>query len=511
MSRIKRIRVKNVLGIEDLEVEPGRVNVVEGGNGKGKTSFFEAVKTAVGPGYDATLVRDGADQAEIVFVLDDETEVRKRIKRSGGGDIQVQHPDFGKIGSPATWLSGIADATSVNPVSLLTAAPKDRARLILETIPMEITEAELTEALAGALFQGLGGIKIAGRHALEVIDDVRKRTFDERTGVNRTAKDKRRTAEQLRDSVPAEATKGIPLENQLADARGAHADANAQLQERLGAIDAETERELRAEFARVRAERERLETEGNRSGEKHMRIISDAQAQIDQLRATITDAQQKLHEIDKATEVKASRLPTDEAIETKVRAAAGPKREGILMADRPRVNELAGAVSKLEQQLQTSAQHENTLRIMGEAERDAERAEGQSNALSAAIARLDALRDRLVAQIPIEGVSIEDGQLRVDGHLFDRVNRARQVRVVVQAARLRAGKLPLLCVDGLECLERDAFDAFLRELENEDVQAFLTKVDPDGGPLRIRSVDAQPGGILREAEEELARAKTVEA
>ncbi|MGE4191695.1 MAG: hypothetical protein AB7G12_17560 [Thermoanaerobaculia bacterium] len=477
MSRIKRIRVRNVLGIEDLEVLPGRVNVIEGGNGKGKTSFSNALIAATGGGYDATLVRDGAEQAEIVFVLDDETTIQKRINRSGGGDIQVTHPDFGKIGSPATWLAGVADPTSVNPVALLTAAPKERARLILETIPMEVTQGQLEQALAGALFRGLDGIKVSGRHALEVLDEVRKRTFDERTGVNRSAKDKRRTVEELRGSVPAEATQGVPIENLLSDARGAHHDAESQLTKALATIDAEIERDIRKSTDSLHAEL--------------VRSQEVTELEVVQLREQITALQEQVTEALRRHDGARSTYKASVAEEERrIRAEAAARKESLLVERRPQVNELATTVTKLEEQLKNAAQHENTLRIMREAERDAERAEVQSDALSAAIGRLDDLRNQLVAQIPVAGVSIEDGQLKVDGHLFDRVNRARQVRVVVQAARLRAGKLPLLCVDGLECLETEAFDAFIRELESEDVQAFLTKVDPDGGPLRVRSLDA---------------------
>jgi energy-coupling factor transporter ATP-binding protein EcfA2 len=484
MSRVKHIRVRNVLGIADLEVEPGNVTLIEGGNGRGKTSFVEALLTLVGSGYDATLVREGADQAEVVIVLDDETKISKRIRKNGGGDTKVSHPDFGNVGAPQSFLSGITDALSYNPVAFLTA--KDRTRALLEALPMSIQKADIDAAVAGTSLQ-LFEHGIGTKHALEVIDGVRKQVYDERTAVNRTVRDKQKTAEGLRAAVPDDFTDAGEIERQLKDARGAQRDAEAELQRKLGAVDAEIERELASGLERLRSAQGAVRQAAKDEAQPVIDAVNEKRAQVEALRLEIVSLMENVTVIEHKAELAIAELPTEQEISTGVRADAQPRKEAVVVAERPRVNELAQAVTRFEEQLRTAGSHATARKIMEDAQAEADQAKEQSDALSAALERLDGLKDRLSAQIPIDGVTVQDGEVYVDGHPFARVNRARQVRVAVELARIRAGKLPLVCVDGLECLEREAFDAFVTELQQADLQAFVTRVTE--GPLQVRSLD----------------------
>lgn len=44
MLHIKRIELRNWLGIKELEVSPGKINKVDGDSGAGKTSLIEGWK-----------------------------------------------------------------------------------------------------------------------------------------------------------------------------------------------------------------------------------------------------------------------------------------------------------------------------------------------------------------------------------------------------------------------------------------------------------------------------------
>lgn len=61
--RIAKISIKNVLGIEELEIDsPGALTVIEARNGRGKSSTMEAIRAVVDGGHDASLLRHGAEQ-----------------------------------------------------------------------------------------------------------------------------------------------------------------------------------------------------------------------------------------------------------------------------------------------------------------------------------------------------------------------------------------------------------------------------------------------------------------
>ena len=59
--KIASIHIENVLGIEELDINPGAVTRITGANATGKSSTIEAIKSAVKGGHDATLIRQGAE------------------------------------------------------------------------------------------------------------------------------------------------------------------------------------------------------------------------------------------------------------------------------------------------------------------------------------------------------------------------------------------------------------------------------------------------------------------
>ena len=44
--KIKRIEVKNWIGLSEFTIDPGKINIVSGRKGSGKTSLIEALEKA---------------------------------------------------------------------------------------------------------------------------------------------------------------------------------------------------------------------------------------------------------------------------------------------------------------------------------------------------------------------------------------------------------------------------------------------------------------------------------
>ena len=45
--KVAKINIKSILGIDEMEIKPGKITLVEGRNGAGKTSILEAIKAAL--------------------------------------------------------------------------------------------------------------------------------------------------------------------------------------------------------------------------------------------------------------------------------------------------------------------------------------------------------------------------------------------------------------------------------------------------------------------------------
>ena len=420
--KINHIRINSILGIDELEFSAGQFTEIVGQNGQGKTSVLEAIKAALQGGHDASLLRKGAEKGEIVLVLDDGTEISKRITERSSPLSVIQ--DGKKASRPTDVLKTITDMLSVNPIDFLRAPKKDRVRVLLESMPIEADTQKLTE---------ISGVPVTaqpGVHGLAVVDAVRKQVFDDRTGTNRAVKEKEATINQLRLAMP-DAPAGV---------EGNEDELMAQMEEARVAKD--------ADLARIRGKLDGIKA-NNQSQIADIR--AKAQAEIDAILAAERDiegkaAQQRERTIAKHTETVA---PIQQSL-------------AAIRANR-------GAAAKREQAQETIKQMEEELQDLRED------AENQTKALS----DIDAYKIELLASLPIPGVEIVDAELMRDGVLFDRLNTAQQVQIAVEVAKLRAGDLGVVCIDGVELLDSAAFDEFKTQAIASGLQMFVSRVSDE--------------------------------
>ncbi len=106
---------------------------------------------------------------------------------------------------------------------------------------------------------------------------------------------------------------------------------------------------------------------------------------------------------------------------------------------------------------------------------------------TAALEKIDEYRTSLLEQLPIPGLEVRDGEIFRGGVPFDRLNTAQRVQIAVDVAKVRAGRLSVCCVDGLELMSTETFTAFRDAAIASDLQMFVTRVG-DGE----FSIDSQP-------------------
>lgn len=189
------VKLRNILGIEELEfrLRPQGVTVLAGANGKGKTSVLSALAGVVKGGHDATLLRRGAAEGEIVLELDDGTVLTEKVKPDESK--LTAKTKAGRVTAVKRWLDGIINRETFDLVGFLRAPAAERIKLLLRAMPIELPE-EVQEIAAGV------GVMLPQEvHPLEVISRLEKAIYDQRTGVNRSAKDKRSTVSELAGTI----------------------------------------------------------------------------------------------------------------------------------------------------------------------------------------------------------------------------------------------------------------------------------------------------------------------
>lgn len=428
--QISHIKISNILGIEELEFSPNGFTKIAGRNGTGKTSVLEAIKAAIKGGHDATLLRNGADRGEVVLVLDDGTEVRKRVTASGSTT------DVKKAGKPVpkpqAAIQALADMLSVNPVEFLVAPQKDRVRVLLESMPLEVDTARLSKIV------GLEVSPRPGMHALHVIDQVRQQVFDARTGTNRAVKEKGGTINQLRQALPPEGS--------------GPAGDEASLEGKLVEIDATRN----AEGKRISDKLDALRRARDKANQNRRDTIDTLRAQI----ATIQEEIAGEDEAFNAWEGKANKQQQREA--EKHLAASAPVK---------------AALQLIRDDREAYARRQQTLETIGNLEVELEALELEASTQTGALEAIDAYKIELLNSLPIPGLEVKDGELFCGGVPFDRLNTAKQVDIAVEIAKVRAGELGVVCVDRIEALDSDTFDAFRQRAADADIQLFVTRVD----------------------------------
>jgi hypothetical protein len=414
--KISLLRISNILGIKDLEVSPGRYTEITGANGVNKSSVLNAIKSVIEGGHDATLLRNGADKGEVVLLLDDGMEIRKTVTPKASR-VEVKKGDL-VMRRPQETIAALADLFSVNPIAFLSASKADRARVLLESMPIALDRERLSAITGTPLPDWQAGV-----HPLAALDVIRQGIYDARTAINVQLKEKRGTIEQLRKAMP--------------DVPGA-GDANeTALEESIKVLELQCAADVAELETKVA---QWMQTRDARAAE-----LDAAWQEL----ATQTSA---------AKERRVARLA---AIREQYAAKTQPIAVmlGIARANR-------SALAKREQTSETIAS-------LGE---QIAGCEAHSEQHTHALKALDAYKVELLASLPIPDVEVKNGEIYRGGIPFDRLNTAQRIAIAVELAKLRAGKLRIVCIDGAEALDTHTMEAFKAATAESQLQFFVTKV-----------------------------------
>lgn len=428
---IQHIKISQILGIEDLEFTPEGFNSIEGQNGTGKTSVLEAIKAAVSPGHDATLLRKGAEKGEIVFVLDDGSSIIKKVGQTSSS-TEVRGADGKKVGRPAEAIAKLTDMLSINPVSFLSAPKKDRVKVLLEAMPIKVDTDKLSK-IAGINVTAQDGI-----HGLAVIGSVAKQVYDDRTGTNRAIKEKDATINQLRLAMP-DAVDGV----------------TGSEDELIAKVEAARATET-AELKRISDKLASMKDEANN---KINSIRSQLQADIDALKDAATAKVEEIN-TELASNQEKANIVTKKAMQKCIDTVT-PINEQLAIIRNDR---------------EAAAKREQALAMIDTLATELEDLKADEASQTKALTDIEKYKSDLLSSLPIRGLEVRDGEIFRDDVPFDRLNTAQQVEVAVEVAKLRAGELGVVCVDGLELLDNNTFEAFRDGAIASNLQLFVTRV-----------------------------------
>jgi hypothetical protein len=536
MTTISRIKATNCFSFAEFAVDipPGGA-IVEGGNAEGKTSILKIVRAAlVEKGATPDMIRKGSTKGEILVCVDNHFVQRvMTLGEKFKTTLRVTDGAGKVVPEPAAFLKNLLGLSPLDPIELFMERDKGKRRAkILSAIPCTVTAEQLAAwvpsgmNLIPVLGQGSDGCADLSGHGLEVVERVRKALYAQRTEANRLAKERQAATDQAiaKEGAAYDALSAFRIENALPEMALDLSHAQRAVEEAKRAQVALDEQQKAAEQsakgqAKTREKIDELQRkasdkranaplaptaeqfEAARQGEQEATdALVPAQALVDELEQKLVQARQDLETKKNALVYAKSAWEALSAQEQRAEAAVdeiesiegqaigleqalgslpiAPNEAQFSHAER-RIVAASAAVeyAKKSAELATLADAVDKARaLLRGAYEDAAALDKAVKALAD-----DAPAALLAAADGISGLSIDGDDVFLDGVSLDQLCGQEQLFFAVEIARRLNAKSKLICVDGLEALDRKHRMAFIERATKGGYQLIATRVIEDGG------------------------------
>jgi DNA repair exonuclease SbcCD ATPase subunit len=185
---IKSLTIKNFLGIIEKTFEPGKINIISGKKGAGKTTIIEGIEYALSGKLDSKeargdlpkteLVRHGEKEAVLYVELSDGLAVDRRIRAESSDYLKVSKPGQA-VPQTESFLRSFIRGDIFRPGEFLKKKPEEQAAIILDMLEINWTMDDIrnwfSEVPSGINFD---------MHILKILKQIEKKYYDDRTAIN---------------------------------------------------------------------------------------------------------------------------------------------------------------------------------------------------------------------------------------------------------------------------------------------------------------------------------------
>ncbi len=505
---ISLLKFKNCLGLKALEFMPGKITLIEGAEGTGKTSILETIQRYFwNKSERANFVysEDGtpADKAEIYIDLDDGTKMKKYLNKES--KVTTANIDKGGLSpsNPESFLKALVSERQLNPILLISMPDDKLSDLILSLIPIKVTPENLKEWLLE-----IPPFIDCDRHGLQVCKDVVDLYYNKRTEVNRYINGSkgekggapipglRSIIQNMRDSLPKD--------------YDPEAWRNVSLTEKYDAIKAanKVNEDRRVHQTTVDGKEKTLEGLGNQA---KIAIADVKQESADSKKATedeITELKRQItaleNELSQADAVCAEKV---KATTAHYKGLADVVEENAEESEKYLTEHPAIDIEPLETAHKEAEEMKSFIRSADDLkvkEKELADKEIESQKLTDKIEYMRTKPQMLLAsaKMPVEGISVDgQGNVLVNERPIINLSGGERIRFVMNIVRATAGELKIILIDGFEKLSPKGQEEFIKECSGDGFQYIITKVTD--GDLHItaidengRAVDAETGEVI---------------
>ena len=199
MSKISFLKVNNFLGVDELELEPGKVNIFKGPKGAGKTSVIEAIeKTFTNKSRRTEIIKHGEEEATLFVELDDGMEVDRRLRSEKGDYLKVRKADEG-VPSTEKFLRTLVNGHIFRPLDWVNLSVKEQTKSLLSMLKIDWSEQDIINWF-GDLVDDID----YSQHILLILKNIEQKYYKTREEVNREVKELKGRIDALYEELPPE-------------------------------------------------------------------------------------------------------------------------------------------------------------------------------------------------------------------------------------------------------------------------------------------------------------------
>jgi DNA repair exonuclease SbcCD ATPase subunit len=534
VSKIKRIEIKNFLGIDEFGLDAEKINIFKGPKGSGKSSIVEGIeKTFTNKNRRTEVIKHGTDEATLFVALDDGLEVDRRLRTDKADYLKVRK---GEEGVPSTekFLKSFINGDIFRPLDWVNKPIEEQTKSILSMLQIGWSNEDIVK-----WFGELPSNIDFNQHILQILKAIELKYYKDREEVNREIKELKTQIDVIRKDLPAgydgelwKEKKVQDYYNKVAEAQKINQyieqakalkegfktkvqaiEANAesdksrvkmkykdQRQDIKDIIDISTSKIEKAKDiinnvgleqnnVRVSLENE-MEREIQQIKEKYRQLITEKAKEInlkaDEQKDLIVIQQnkitQKTEELNSLDSLEKQEL---KAIDEKIVSEVDKEKIRVGKAAEYLENHEQVEVEPLQREADEVAEMQSYLRQwdMMISIRDGKLAEKErySANLTAKIEKARELPGELLktAKMPIEGISVDEkGLIRINGTLIDGLSDGEKLELAMTIAKAQAGELKVICLDRFESLKSEQKE-ILETALSDDYQYFITEHTDD--------------------------------
>lgn len=541
MAKIKLLRIKNFLGIDELELGAGKVNIISGPTGSGKSSIVEGLeKLFTNKNRRTEVIKHGETEASLFVELDNGLEIDRKLRTDKSPYLKCRKENEG-VPSTEAYIRKLIRGDIFRPIDWVNQDIKTQTKSILGMLEIGWTKENII-----SWFGELPSNIDYEQHILQILKSIENKYFKDREEVNRNITELKTQVKVIVDELPPGYVGEVWREKNLQELynkvsetqriNGFIEQARAlqeHYEDKLKAIESDKENEINKIKLKFREQAQDIKDIIELSKNK----IEKAKTKIDSVGETQNNIRIKL-EAEEEKEIQAIRekyrnLVIEKVKEIEVQAEEqkeliyinenkiAAKEQELLSIDTLEEQEIKAIEEKalhsieLEKERIGKAseyleQHEpedieplefeaNKVAEMQSYLREWDRMlnirdgiladkERYAADLTAKITKARELPQELLkkAKMPIEGISVDsNGLIRIKGVLIDGLSDGEKLKLAMTIARAQAGELKLICLDRFESLNPQAQEELKDEMKKDEFQYFVTSTNSDEFTIEV--------------------------